>query len=276
MPHGRRRGTLDVVRRLVLGIGLALGGLGAVASCSSFGTATDTIDAAPADAPLPTPDADDGKAPSGPYCPDAPDHDHCWDFTDPDVTKDWAGPHATTGSRIERDTTMFTSAPASFYSEAPPRGEAVQSAARLLVPLSAPGPGAYALSFSIWKDCDVGAQYATLFEVWCKSASTAILRARVRPSGVLAFTTAIGESDGGSRPTADLPMKAPDKQWLRVEIVATSGESGTLHVRVDDEEKTVAAGMGCPGPLELLLGAQGNFDGRACIARFDDVTLDEP
>jgi hypothetical protein len=33
--------------------------------------------------------------------------------------------------------------------------------------------------------------------------------------------------------------------------------------------------MGCSGSLELLRDAQGNFDGRACIARFDDV-LDEP
>jgi hypothetical protein len=277
MPHATGRATLDVVRQLVLGIGFALISLAIAASCSSFGTETSTHDASVADAPLTDTGAEAVDAGAvvvrdGSFCSGAGAHDHCWDFTPTDVQTDWHGENILQDGSILRDTTEFTSGPASLRTEALARKQ--QSAGRLVRVLATPTPGTYSLSFSIWKECNVQPRVATFVELYCRENAPILRVEPLGPDKIRVVT--IAASDDNNRETAALETAAPDGRWVRVEIVATYGDPGLLKVRVNGVERTAEAGMLCPGIVELLLGAQGNFETGTCVARFDDVILDVP
>lgn len=267
----RRTSYAPRVRRILLGIAFALGMLGVATSCSSFGTATNAPDAA-AERALDELDAEDVR--KGPFCSVAGrDHDHCWDFTDPDVQAGWTGPNVLEGGTFSRDTTEFTSPPASLRTEALP-GPA-QSAGRLVRHLAPQRPGTYSLSFSIWKECIVDEGMATFVELYCKD-NTPLLR--VEPNGRdrlrVVTATVVGSA---LQQTAALDAPAPDGRWVRIEIQATYGGPGPLLVTVDGVDHTAStSNMVCPSAVELLLGAQGIFDSGTCVARLDDVLLDEP
>ncbi|MCA9590522.1 MAG: hypothetical protein KC657_34710 [Myxococcales bacterium] len=258
-------------------------------ACAAFSSAP--VEAPAADASTPdasAPQADGAGAADGSVGCAAYASKYCWDFAeiDPQARFDFA--NRSGAERVLRDTQIFLSSPASFFSEVKPN--AAQSAARVGKSLGAPRDGTYRVGASINVEACEGSQNGrpTYLEIYCPTAGAVQATNLMRVEWAGQNRLAVGaygriDADGGRTNLGLEEIDFPDGRWGRIEVEVVVGMEGRVSAWYDGVPiRPLSGPTVCAGATEiqLLLGVQHRYVSPAasarCAVRFDDVTLDGP
>jgi hypothetical protein len=226
---------------------------------------------------------------SGPFCPSlSPTPTFCTSFDEASYLAGWSGSDLVNGV-ISRDTSTFTSSPASLRAAFAPQGAG--STVNANVSLDVPGFDAKPFTATLAFDVRVEAAapqgafavIANALVVAGPGAPTFILQviATPLPDGTSAALSLLEVLPGGGTTTHSALQSISMARWSRVEITTTIGSRGTTG---NDVKLLVDGKNAFTGPIvqEIGTGGPGVTLGLSAVAdnttawslRYDNVTID--